>query len=352
MGSPSSSENRLAPGVGSGRRTPRRPGARPFVRGLAGALLALATSLPALALDVYMAPDGSDQKDGSSTGNAVATLDRAWALAKAKRNEPVTVYVGPGTYKGQSLVIDARAGVPPKFEIVGRRSEDKDWPVFVGGGAPLTWLTWKQANGKPTGLRVEGIEIREYLTAISLEGNRDEPGAFNAGTIIRDNVFRRIGSIATDDDKLSTAVIRLVNSHDNLIEKNRFVTIRNKSGCDALHAVYVAHFSSGNRILGNTVEDTCGAVVKLRDRANDNVIEGNRFSKVEKAPAVQEWFCDKGARKGCTKALGECPSTGNVQRGNQLNNSVAAQMVSIEGEKQPRSWCDKSDYGGDRVRDR
>ena len=350
MGSVSNSESWTAADAAVDRRTVPGHRAAAWVRGLAGAALAFAVGLPALALEINIAPDGNDKNDGSSPAKAVATLDRAWALAKSKRNEPVTVLVRPGTYKGQSLTVDARAGLPPKFEILGRRNEQQDWPVFVGGGAPLTWLTWKQANGKPTGLRVEGIEIREYLTAISLDGNRDDAGASNSGTVIRDNVFRRIGSIGTDEDKLSTAVIRLVNSHDNLIEKNRFVTIRNKSGCDALHAVYVAHFSSGNRILGNTVEDTCGAVVKLRDRANDNVIEGNRFSKVEKAPAVQEWFCDKGARKGCTKALGECPSTGNVQRGNELNNSVGAKMVSIEGEKQPRGWCEKSDYGSDRVR--
>ena len=66
--------------------------------------------------------------------------------------------------------------------------------------------------------------------------------------------------------------------------------------CGSLHSIYVAHFSSGNRIISNTFEDACGSRCEVARPVQINRIEGNRFRAIQKAAAVEEWFCDAGAR--------------------------------------------------------
>lgn len=318
-----------------------------------GLMASLALSAAAWAADIHVAPYGNDAEDGRNDSHYVATLGRALELAMAHKQlgeEPMRVLIQSGTYKGQNVVIDGTR-LKGELMIIGKASDPKDFPTFVGDGGQSTWLTLKSSEGKRTGLTIQAIEIREYFTAISLEGNRDVPGAFNAGTTIRRNIFRNIGSIAADEGGTSTAAIRFVNSKDNLVESNFFRAIRNKrdKDCGALHSLYVAHFSSGNRIVDNTFEDACGSVVKLRDRSNDNVIEGNRFRNIQKAPAIEEWFCDAGARKDCTKKLGECPSTGNVETRNDLSYSPGTEKILVVGGRAPRSWCSRDDFGRARI---
>lgn len=321
------------------------------VRNAVVAVLAAGACMAApLAATLYLALDGSDDADGSSRAKAVASMARAWELAgrQPPDESTVTVLVHPGTYRGQSLFIEGSRPLPA-VTWRGLRQDGRG-PVFVGNRHHPTWLRVKASDGKHTGLTVEGLEIRNYHTAISLEGNRDDPTAFNEGTVIRNNVFRGIGTIATNDAaKVSTAAVRFVNSRSNTVAGNRFLTIRNVKHCGALHALYLAHFSSSNRIVDNHFEDLCGSVVKLRDRANDNLVRNNRFKRVEQSPAVEEWFCDMGGRKGCTKARGECPSTGNIEAGNTLTDSVGAERVSIKGAEQPRPWCDADDFRRERV---
>lgn len=315
----------------------------------------LATMMaPAGAADIHMAPGGHDARDGSSRDVAVATLGRAFELALShpqRRKEPMRIIVGKGTYRGQAVVLDGtRLG--NELTLIGDANDPKEFPIFAGDGEVTTWLTLNGDRGHRTGLTIQALQIRDYATAISLEGNRDARERFNAGTIIRRNIFRNIGSIALRRNDISTAAIRFVNSRDNVVENNYFDTIRNKvqKQCGSLHSLYLAHFSSGNRITENTFNDACGSVVKFRDRSNDNVVSDNKFVRIEDAPVLEEWFCDKGSRKDCTKSLGECPSTGNVQRNNSQAESRNSQLVSVIGERKPRQWCSAEDFSKERIR--
>lgn len=317
------------------------------------ALLLAILSGPLMAADIHMEPNGNDQNDGRAN-KPVVTLQRAVDLALSDpraRSEPMRVLIQSGTYRGQKVFIDGHKLVG-ELTIIGLGTEPKDFPVFHGDGSQAIWLRLKSDTGKATGLTIQAIAVHDYFTAISLEGNRDNIQAFNSGTTIRRNVFRNIGSIATRDDRASTAALLFYNSKDNLVENNFFGTIRNKrdKDCGSLHSIYIAHFSSGNRIVNNTFEDACGSVIKLRDRSNANLIEGNRFKAIQNAPAVEEWFCDAGARKDCTKKLGECPSTGNVVRNSDLSGSPGTEYVSIVGDRTPREWCSDDDFGRERIR--
>lgn len=292
---------------------------------------------------VHLAPDGNDDLVGKSRITAVATLKRAWDLAAAHpAGASVTILVHPGIYVDQSIRID---GTPRTAVTLRGVSRDSQRPVFKGSKRTETWLRLWASDGRSTGLTIEGLEIREYHTAISLDGNRNDSTAGNEGTMIRDNVFERIGTVSTNDPTaLSTAAIRLVNSSGNSVERNRFLTIRNVKGCGGLHALYLAHFSSRNRIVDNSFDDFCGSAVKLRDRANDNLIAGNPFRQAESAPAIEEWFCDMKGRKGCTKHRGECPSTGNMDVRNSIEGTTGSDRVSIKGPTVPRAWCSQNDF--------
>lgn len=319
---------------------------------IAGILTLCLVASNGLAADIHMAPNGDDGNDGGAD-KPVATLQRAVDLALAHpkaTTEPMRVLVQSGTYRGQKTLINGGSLVG-QLTIIGKGVEPKDFPIFKGDSGQTTWLTLKSDTGRRTGLTIQAIEVTDYFTAISLEGNRDDPKANNSGTTIRRNFFRNIGSIAARDDGVSTAAIRFVNSQDNLVENNFFRTIRNRRDrdCGSLHSIYVAHFSSGNRIIGNTFEDACGSVVKLRDRSNNNRIEGNRFRAIQKAAAVEEWFCDAGARKDCTKLLGECPSTGNVVRDNDLSGTPGTEYISVAGDRVQRRWCSAEDFSRERI---
>lgn len=258
---------------------------------------------------IYVRPDGNDLSSGASSADAVLTLEAAIKRALEvpfEKNKEFKIVVGAGIYFAQSVIInDLPAGA--KLTITARNS---DRPIFDGTGRAKTWLSLKSGQGRPTNLIVQGLEIRNYLTAISITGNRSSPNLWNGENVISDNVFVNIGQIAMPLEPPSTAAIRLVNSRNNVIVGNFFKGIRNNKNCGALHAIYMAHHSSGNLIEGNTFDDGCGATIKVRDDSNFNIIRSNNFIGQEGA-IFHDWYCNKETRMDCTKKTGECPSLGN-----------------------------------------
>lgn len=283
---------------------------------------------------VYLGPDGRNTASGKSEADALPTLKSAIDAAIAAPAQPGElrrIVVLPGTYMGQGATIrelpaDAPLTIAPKS---GAK------PVFDGGGGKArVWLTVHNAAGRPSRLTVRGLEITNYVTAISLNGERT-PEAWNGSNIIQDNVFRNIGQVANPEGPPSQAVIRLVNSRDNRIIGNSFVHVRNFTGCSGLHAIYIAHYSSGNLIENNTFEDGCGAVIKTRDQSNNNIIRRNRFVNQDDSPYL-DLFCDKDSRDDCNRA--ECPSWDNVLVGNtaeRLGARARKAPIQVKGPDKP-----------------
>lgn len=307
--------------------------------------------------DIYISMNGNDANDGKTQDTSVATLANAWSKATIQAKfdkKPVKISVLPGTYVGQFLQVSDNFP-ESKIRIIGVREKSKR-PIFDGAGAVDTWLQLKQANGKKSNISVESLVITNYNTAISLEGNRDMPDLFNAGTVIKDNSFVKIGDAFTTL-QLSTAAIRLVNSKHNIIKNNYFGEIKNKydekyqKNCSGIHPLYLAHFSNENEISSNTFVNVCSAAIKFRDRSDKNKVVMNRFSKIlpygklTVGPAVEEWFCDKDARKDCTKKIGECPSTNNQLDRNDIGESTDKKLAVISSRTgESRSWCLKEDF--------
>jgi len=298
-----------------------RVGSTPRVRFTLWFLLFLFLAAPVWAKDlvIYMGPTGSDIHDGSMPDRAVLSLGKALELANEAPDPDVRVVritVAPGIYRGQTATTAGMAG--GRGIIIASDDPQKGRPVFDGEGNDGTWLILNNASGRPTNITIAGLEIKNYLTAISLNGNRDVRDASNGGNVIRDNIFRNIGQSSWFSSTHSTAAVRFVNSDDNIVAGNTFINIRNKRKCHLLHSLYIAHDSTRNTVSENLFQNSCGDAIRFRDGSNDNRIVNNTFTDAwEKNPA-SDWYCDPSKRSDCTKVSGECPSKNNLFEGNRV----------------------------------
>ncbi|KOB04201.1 hypothetical protein AE923_22085, partial [Xanthomonas arboricola] len=163
-----------------------------------------------------------------------------------------------------------------------------------------------------TRLTFTGLKVSNYWMAMDL-GSSKRSADGNSGNIIRNMTFERIGGVhgSSSEAAYSFAAIRLQNSRDNRIERNRFVSIENDTRTSGfVHAIYLARHSSGNRIKGNTFTDVNGDAVRTRDASDNTYVASNRFVRAGKYAAFSDWI----------KPDGECPSQG----GQFVDNTVGA----------------------------
>jgi hypothetical protein len=273
-------------------------------------------------LQVYMDPSGDDENDGESSEQAVLSLARVNAiLTQLQPRRPVEVVIGLGSYVGQRV---NWTYIMPNHGITFTRPEGLvGRPIFDGcrndeclGG---TWFQIQSSTGEPTRLSFLHLRIQNYGTAMSFNGNRNDAGASNGGNRVYGCYFSRIGNISNPELNPSTAVIRFVNSDDNIVANSHFVDVINTRSSGLLHSLYIAHMSDRNRIERNRFVRNSGDPVRLRDFSNDNIINDNRFIQSGIEAGYTDWYCDHDARDDCTKPEPECPSWNNQFRNNELD---------------------------------
>lgn len=286
-------------------------------------LVAVVSAMPlavqAVEATLYLSPNGSDANDGRSVKSSVRSLQRAVDLASkyaGKTVDAVRIQVAEGTYRRQVTVLNKHVS---GIDIIVAGSGGAR-PVFDGQGMDGVWFSLKGEGQEKGRLIFEHLEVRNYLTAIILKGNRDNPNEFLDGNIIRDMVFRNIGQENPKSKILSTSAVALVNARNNIIERSEFLNIRNVKTCVRLHSIYLAHYSSGNRISDNLFDGFCGSPIRLRDSSNNNIAARNRFSNVEYEALFDEWYCNRSISDDCTKKGLECPSWGNVFESNVVTD--------------------------------
>jgi hypothetical protein len=282
--------------------------------------LALATALAARAGDLvlFVGPGGAASASGQSRDKPLPDLQSALnkGLAAPGTTGKLEIRVLPGTYNGQTLVIESGGAGRPRIEIV--RDAEKARPVFDGGGADATWLTVSAAGSATGNILVSGLEVTRYLTAISLNGSRTAQSLNIGNIVIRNNVFRAIGQQSLSQRAPSTAALRLVNADRVQVIGNQFIDVSNRERCGLIHAIYLAHGSTNNLVKGNTFDNSCGDSVRFRDASGGNMIEGNTFTDAWAAAPISDWYCDSTGREDCTKKTPECPSMGNEIAGNNV----------------------------------
>ncbi len=277
---------------------------------------------------VHLAPDGDDESDGAAPFATLAGV-HAWLEERAPEGD-VEVRVRAGRYHGQTV---SWTWTRPDRRIRFVRDADEGRPVFDGcledGACPGgTWFTLRSASGNPTNLHFEYLRVENYQTAISFNGDRNDPAASNGRNRIYGCYFDRIGNISNPDLDPATAALRLVNSDDNEIANNHFTNVVNTRSGGLVHAIYAAHLSDRNVIARNRFLRSSGDPVRLRDFSNDNRISDNRFIRVGTTAGYTDWYCDHEARDDCTKVGPECPSWGNQFRDNELDGDWECQVLS------------------------
>lgn len=292
-------------------------------------------------LILYVNPNGDNQASGMSEDKAVGSLQVAVKKALSQTAQGLSkrkIVVLPGNYLEQTTVVKDIPDDKPL--VISGLIRSGSQPIFDGNGKGRSWLVLESSSGKPSRLTIETIEVVNYVTAISLNGQRASLNASNSENIIQNNIFRNIGQISFPEGKPSTAAVRLVNSRGNQIIKNQFINIRNNVGCGALHSIYIAHYSSENLIEDNTFDGGCGSTVKTRDASNTNIVRNNRFFDQSESLFLDS-FCDKDSRDDCTKATSECPSWGNEFKDNsmaRLGSKAKRMPIRVSGVNIP-SGC-------------
>lgn len=285
---------------------------------LSGAAPALAQQPAKDDAVIYLSPSASANADGSTPEAGLGSLQAAIDLAQKKFADgyrEVTIHVKPGRYLGQQA---RTAGAGKGHRLVITSVHEQGRAVFDGEDKVDTWLTIPGRVGEPTNMVVSGLTITHYGTAITMNGSRDDLSNAVSHVEIRANFFDAIGQASKTQGQPSTAVIRLVNGDDNQIVGNRFTHFRNAESCSLLHALYVAHHSTGNLIKDNQFADGCGDAIRFRDTSSDNLVQDNRFDDAWSNAPITDWYCDASSRTDCTKRTGECPSVDNRLVGNQM----------------------------------
>lgn len=265
-------------------------------------------------ITINVSRDSHGVKD-SGDEHWVSSLQAANDLLHCLSGEfsDITVRVAEGLYRKQSVSWTYSRPRTYIFIVASGR-------VVMEGTHNSTWLRVPISKGEPTNIHVQGFRVSGYKTAISFEGDRERLAGWNGNNYILNNVFYDIGGLGS---VVSTAALRLVNSRDNYISGNVFDKITNEEKCAGLHAVYLAHYSSGNTVSGNKFRDGCGDPIRIRDASNGNIITNNIFHHIGWRGLVTEWHCNKGGKYTCTKINGpECLSKDNLIRANNYQGDL------------------------------
>jgi|GEM_PF-1492248 hypothetical protein len=291
--------------------------------------------LVASKLNIYLSPSGNDSADGLTTKTAILSLKRAHVIAAARmKSKPtdIIVNVASGTYYNQPVVWTA---VHKDFYVIIKGTSPYSRPRFDGRADSVATLGASRAffvlnaRGGMSNLTIENLSITYYAEAISFNGSREatETG-YNGSNKIIYNQFDKIGSMYMQDKTPAYAVVRFLNSRNNLVSGNTFTNIHNiAANASLLHSLYIASYSSNNNFTGNVFRSQSGDPIRIRDFSNFNNITSN---EIDRAGSVgySEWYCEQASQSNCTKDVPECPSWGNTFTKNNLK-SVAAFKIYI-----------------------
>lgn len=289
-------------------------------------LLAVSIQVQAATFKIYMNPNGNDSFSGTSQAQAVKTLGRVQAILQAVDPAgPVEVHIVPGTYYGQSVNWTYTNGQTITFTSLDFGTTR---PVFDGQGTSGTWFNFRSGKGEESKLHFRYIGVQRYITGISFTGDREnELTGWNGGNRLYGMHFAHIGGAWSQASSYSTAAVHFVNSRNNQVINSHFVNIENTPElAGAIHALYLAHYASGNIIERNKFTRINGDPIKVRDSSNGNYVTNNTFYRTGGLAYYQDWFCDS-SRSDCTKLTPECPSFNNVFSDNTLQRGYNGAVI-------------------------
>lgn len=237
----------------------------------------------------------------------------------------IDIVINSGTYLNEALVLnDLNLKAPTTIKALSLNAK----PNFVGQGNFMFLKVAPTKNLYP--VHIQGLKIQKYNTAIQFitEGANAYQGLIIAkGHRLEDSELIDIGNEKAQTDKPSYSAVTLQNVQNSVVLRNKFINIVShdvvengvrRSGA-LQHALYIAHFSSGNRIAYNEFINTKGDWIRIRNRSHNNVIEFNSWKDEPgtKVYGISTWFDAADTRP----ANLECPSFGNQVQYNNFTNT-------------------------------
>lgn len=325
---------------------------------------------------VYLAPEGSDDNDGTTPDRAVRSLTAAQrVIAAARPGTDVEVRVQHGTYVAPPVQWTtyvpghAITFLPIDYQFgagTGGSGGSGGRPVFRGDGRNGFWL---RAAQQPVDARLSFyfLQVEGYSAGgISVEGATQD--AQRAATPANGNsvygmIFRRLGSKHARSG-IGYGAIDLINSRNNIIQNNSFEYLENRGRSteqNLVHGVYLSHHSSDNLIRDNRFYLISGDPIRTRDDSNENKIFGNTFTKTGAGAYISDWF-STGAHATKNATPPECASRANVFYDNTLNSGYRGRVDVVwtsplgagyagsgcanDGQGRVRAWGNRSGASG------
>lgn len=267
-----------------------------------------------------------------ATARQVEVLNNSVAASIAKC-EDVELRFRPGTYRGVRLFIDDRGRKPGCDATVTVDREGGDGTVLFDGDQQPKFIDIVTHRAAFPGT-IRNLVIRDYMNGIAVVRTNSKPGERvewaagsdrgsdpGPGVTISNLVFRDVGDWEQDPaaDATGWGAILFNFTHNNTVVGNRFEGLGNSVESPLMHALYLVG-SSGNKIENNHFGAMDGAVIKLRNRSDNNRIVGNVF-RYGGEPLLQLWFCNQGKRGDENCPVFECPSTGTLFANNRIIRS-------------------------------
>lgn len=261
-------------------------------------------------LEIWVAHGGDDSASGDAThpletlGGAQARLSKVYPSGP-DRNVEIRVVADGRSYK-ESLEWtysspDYTISIMPSTFQFGMRwaelSKKGGRPVFDGRevcSAKKAGSTCRFFHGQVENLRFYYLHVRQYSTsAISLHDS-------DGHNLVYGCVLSSIGNRPSYFQKLDFGMSAIgLNASHNRVLNNHFVNLLNKPGDERfLHAVYM-NAGSDNTVAHNSALRVCGDPIKVRNFANRNVIEHNRFRQTGETGYFLDWP-DNGAGERCS----------------------------------------------------
>lgn len=288
----------------------------------------LCASALAAETSIYLSPLGDDHSNGMSASSAVKTFERAVQLATPLGTHgDVAIRFLQGDYGDATMRVAWPNGAVSRLTLVADGERGK--VVFDGRGSGKTWLQIVGMPSPASNVAVSGFVVRHYRQAIQFVGDRfaGEPSLTN--NLVENNVFEYIGQFKAGVEP-ALAAVHMLNTSRTTIRGNVFREVRNLNRCDGLHSIYMAGGASDNTIVDNVFDGGCGDTIKVRDRANFNLVERNTFKHQSGRSLFVDSFCDLRRQPECRGPRQECPSWGNVFRGNQVDEESRAAVRFIQ----------------------
>lgn len=277
----------------------------------------------------YVKSGGAGSRTGADKANACASIARAWELTAPGG----TVYVEPGNYKNQSLVITAEnSGRPGQVKkLVGVKGDD-GYPLFTANWTkedPARGRDFVQLQKGASDVEISGFRVRDYREGVLGRGDNSRL-AFRdlAFSSVRDGIYLSGGTGITIEDCTMTGFtkrgIRLQGGIRNASVRN---VVSDAGGREFATEKFQMCFGMGG--AKGTVDS---------DITFDNCIARNAYDDAGDKYWNADGFCAEGNTENITWT--NCKAFDCTDGGWDIKtkNAVLKECVSFRNKRNFRIW--------------